>query len=222
MSRFFRTVRPFIRSISNVTTPLCVSFGVASAVPSNNDAPSYVQDVFKQFDTRYEHRASRVYVEKHENKESESTQLQLKSVENILTEDSVIEQEEEEEESIKEENDPKEPIKSIEIKEAESIPFNPSKYLSRFIDHTVLKPKSSEDDIRKMCDEAIKYDFFSVCCNPCWVSLCQQLLKDSNVKICCVVGFPLGSNTTQIKVLEAQQAVKDGADVKLLLFSINF
>ena len=64
-----------------------------------------------------------------------------------------------------------------------------------------------------MCKEAIEYNFYSVCCNPCWVSLCKELLKDSNVKICCVVGFPLGSNTTRIKVLEAQQAVADVAHV---------
>merc|ERR1712154_570081 len=59
---------------------------------------------------------------------------------------------------------------------------------------------------------AVKYNFFSVCCNPCWVPLCKELLKDSDVAICCVVGFPLGANTTQIKVLEAIQAVEDGAN----------
>ena len=140
-------------------------------------------------------------------------QFQARSVQLEPQQPSIIERLEQDEESIEQDPDPKEPIKSTEIKQPESISFSSSQYLSRFIDHTVLKPKSTESDIRKMCDEAIKYDFFSVCCNPCWVSLCKELLKGTNVKICCVVGFPLGSNTTRIKVLEAEQAVKDGADV---------
>merc|ERR1712154_462537 len=59
---------------------------------------------------------------------------------------------------------------------------------------------------------AVKYNFFSVCCTPCWVPKCKELLVDSNVKICSVVGFPLGANTTEIKVMEAIHAVHDGAD----------
>merc|ERR1740123_994341 len=63
-----------------------------------------------------------------------------------------------------------------------------------------------------MCAEAVAHSFFSVCCNPSWVGLCRQLTLDSTVKVCCVVGFPLGANTSAIKRLEAEQAVRDGAD----------
>ena len=218
MSRFFRTFRPFIRNVGNIGTPICVSFGVASTIPTNNDAPSYVQDVFRQFGQTYEAGKNRKYVDIEEHtKESVEELLDDTTTQQntqIEPQESVVSQDkQEEEESIQQDPDPKEPIKSTEIKQPETISFNPSQYLSRFIDHTVLKPKSTESDIRKMCDEAIKYDFFSVCCNPCWVSLCKELLKGTNVKICCVVGFPLGSNTTKMKILEAEQAVKDGADV---------
>eukprot|EP00486_Rosalina_sp_Unknown_P006050 CAMPEP_0201571298 /NCGR_PEP_ID=MMETSP0190_2-20130828/13997_1 /ASSEMBLY_ACC=CAM_ASM_000263 /TAXON_ID=37353 /ORGANISM="Rosalina sp." /LENGTH=362 /DNA_ID=CAMNT_0047995777 /DNA_START=18 /DNA_END=1106 /DNA_ORIENTATION=- len=209
MSRFFRRVKPFIRGIGNIGTPLCVSFGVASTVPTNNDAPSYVQDVFKKFGQTYEAGKNRKYIDIEEH----IVESEQESIDDMPNEMSIEEFVEEHiVKSIEQDSDPKEPIKSTQIKESEYIPSNPTQYLSRFIDHTVLKPKSTESDIRKMCDEAIKYDFFSVCCNPCWVSLCKQLLKGTNVKICCVVGFPLGSNTTNIKVLEAAQAVKDGAD----------
>eukprot|EP01084_Bolivina_argentea_P006646 12601_1 len=101
---------------------------------------------------------------------------------------------------------------NVFVEQPQAAPASFNQYLSRFIDHTVLKPLSTENDIRKMCSEAIKHNFFSVCCNPCWVSLCRELLRGTNVKICCVVGFPLGSNTTEIKVLEARQAVADGAN----------
>merc|ERR1712083_919929 len=63
-----------------------------------------------------------------------------------------------------------------------------------------------------MCMEAKEYKFFSVCCNPCWVKKCKELLVGSEVKICCVVGFPLGANTSDIKAMEAMHAVHDGAD----------
>ena len=83
---------------------------------------------------------------------------------------------------------------------------------SKYIDHTQLKPVATEDDIKKLCDEAKKYDFFSVCVNPFYVSLAKNELKDSSVKVACVIGFPLGMNETEIKVMEAKKAVKDGAD----------
>merc|ERR1711997_468545 len=99
--------------------------------------------------------------------------------------------------------------KSVEIIAAST---DTALYLAEFIDHTVLKPKSTEQDIVKMCEEVKEYKFFSVCCNPCWVPKCKELLADSDVKICCVVGFPLGANTTEIKVMEAIHAVHDGAN----------
>ena len=82
---------------------------------------------------------------------------------------------------------------------------------SKYIDHTLLKPIATKDDIKKLCDEAIEYDFYSVCVNPYYVEYASQLLQGTDVKVACVIGFPLGANTTQIKKLEAQEAVKNGA-----------
>ncbi|MCE1228422.1 MAG: deoxyribose-phosphate aldolase [Firmicutes bacterium] len=79
------------------------------------------------------------------------------------------------------------------------------------IDHTLLKPQAQESEIRKLCDEALQYQFASVCVNPCWVSLGAELLKGSPVRVCTVVGFPLGANTTRIKAEEAREAVALGA-----------
>ncbi|RKZ31417.1 deoxyribose-phosphate aldolase [bacterium] len=91
-----------------------------------------------------------------------------------------------------------------------SVPSN--KEIAKFIDHTLLKPDATEDDIRKLCAEAIQYGFASVCVNPYWVALCAELLKDSSTKVCTVIGFPLGTTTTETKVFEAKQAKKDGAE----------
>lgn len=84
--------------------------------------------------------------------------------------------------------------------------------LASYIDHTILKPDAREKDIIKLCDEAIKYNFVSVCVNPCWTKVVSSRLKGSNVKTCVVVGFPLGANTTQIKALETKAAIDDGAE----------
>ncbi|MBU1096616.1 MAG: deoxyribose-phosphate aldolase [Bacteroidetes bacterium] len=83
--------------------------------------------------------------------------------------------------------------------------------VARMIDHTLLKAEATEDDIRKLCEEAKKHEFASVCINPCYVSLCSQLLKGTKVKVCTVIGFPLGSNTTEIKRKEAEFAIEQGA-----------
>lgn len=83
--------------------------------------------------------------------------------------------------------------------------------LNRYIDHTILKPIATKTDIIKLCDEAIKYNFFSVCVNPYYVKFASELLKGTDVKVACVVGFPLGANTTNLKVIEAVEAVKNGA-----------
>lgn len=84
--------------------------------------------------------------------------------------------------------------------------------INRFIDHTILKATASEDDIITLCDEARKYDFFSVCVNSGYVPLAKKNLTGSNVKVCSVVGFPLGAMSTEAKVFEAKRAVKDGAE----------
>lgn len=84
--------------------------------------------------------------------------------------------------------------------------------LSSYIDHTVLKANATRADIEKLCREAELYSFASVCINPCHVKYAKSLLKDSQVKVCTVVGFPLGAMTSAAKAFEAEEAVKNGAD----------
>lgn len=84
--------------------------------------------------------------------------------------------------------------------------------LNRYIDHTLLKPQATTEDIVKVCDEALKHQFFSVCVNPYYVPVVSQQLEGSNVKVCAVVGFPLGANTPEIKSAEANLAVIEGAN----------
>lgn len=79
------------------------------------------------------------------------------------------------------------------------------------IDHTLLKPTATIKDIELLCDEAKEYGFYSVCINPCYVKLAVDLLADSKVQVCTVVGFPLGANTIWQKQREATDAVSDGA-----------
>lgn len=83
--------------------------------------------------------------------------------------------------------------------------------LARYIDHTLLKPEATSEQIAKLCQEAVKYHFASVCVNPTYALLAAQQLRGSSVKVCTVVGFPLGAHTTAVKAYEAQQAVGDGA-----------
>ncbi len=83
--------------------------------------------------------------------------------------------------------------------------------INRYIDHTALKSFCTDSDIEKLCYEAVKYNFKSVCVNPVDVALCSKLLLGTGVKVCTVIGFPLGKNKTEIKVEEARLAVIDGA-----------
>ncbi|UCH09545.1 MAG: deoxyribose-phosphate aldolase [Fidelibacterota bacterium] len=83
--------------------------------------------------------------------------------------------------------------------------------MSHMIDHTLLKPEASQEEIAQLCYEARKYGFISVCVNPAYVKLCSQLLEGSGVLVCTVIGFPLGATSTEAKVFEAQQAVREGA-----------
>ena len=83
--------------------------------------------------------------------------------------------------------------------------------LARFIDHTLLKPDSIEEQVRTLCAEAREHGFRSVCVNPTWVGLASGLLRGSNVLTCTVVGFPLGANEPEIKALEARRAIRAGA-----------
>lgn len=83
--------------------------------------------------------------------------------------------------------------------------------IAALIDHTLLRPDATAADIRKLCDEARQYSFASVCVNPYWVPLAASALAGSSVKVCTVVGFPLGANSTAIKVAETKEAVQAGA-----------
>jgi deoxyribose-phosphate aldolase len=83
--------------------------------------------------------------------------------------------------------------------------------IARLIDHTLLKPDATRDDIRKLCNEALKYGFASVCVNPWNVSLAAEILRGSEVNVCTVVGFPLGATLPQVKVYETEEVIKLGA-----------
>jgi deoxyribose-phosphate aldolase len=83
--------------------------------------------------------------------------------------------------------------------------------IARSIDHTLLRPEATAADIRKVCREAVQYNFASVCVNPYWVPLVAAEVAGSAVKVCTVVGFPLGANTTAIKVAETENAIQAGA-----------
>ena len=83
--------------------------------------------------------------------------------------------------------------------------------VAKLIDHTLLRPEATRVDIRKLCEEARTYAFYSVCVNPTYVKQCREELRGSDVKVCCVVGFPLGAQPTESKALEARRAIRDGA-----------
>lgn len=83
--------------------------------------------------------------------------------------------------------------------------------IEKMIDHTILKPDATVEQVKKLCEEAREYNFASVCINPNFVELCYQMLKDTDVKVCTVVGFPLGATTTKSKVLETIEAIENGA-----------
>ncbi|WP_250432618.1 deoxyribose-phosphate aldolase [Hanstruepera flava] len=84
--------------------------------------------------------------------------------------------------------------------------------INEYIDHTLLKPSATQKDIKALCSEAKKHRFYSVCVNGSYVPYAKQLVSKSNVKVCTVVGFPLGACTTETKVFEAKQAIEQGAD----------
>ncbi len=83
--------------------------------------------------------------------------------------------------------------------------------LAAMIDHTLLKPEATAEEVKKLCTEAKQYGFASVCINPSNVILAFKMLKGSGIPVCCVVGFPLGVNTTRTKAFEAREAIENGA-----------
>lgn len=91
-----------------------------------------------------------------------------------------------------------------------NVNFEPQR-LARLIDHTLLKPEASRDDIRRVSEEALKYGFASVCVNPTNVAQVAEVLRASDVRVCTVAGFPLGATMTQVKVYETEQSIKLGA-----------
>ena len=84
--------------------------------------------------------------------------------------------------------------------------------LNKYIDHTRLKPDASQEQIETLIEEAKKYDFASVCVNPTWVNFAAQALKATDVKVCTVIGFPLGANTPELKAFETSDAIQNGAN----------
>ena len=93
--------------------------------------------------------------------------------------------------------------------------------VAKYIDHTVLAANATRDKIEKICKEAVQYSFASVCVNSCWVPLCAKLLDKSDVKVCTVVGFPLGAMSTESKAFEAKAAVKAGAQEVDMVINIG-
>ncbi len=93
--------------------------------------------------------------------------------------------------------------------------------LSKFIDHTLLKADASIESIKKLCSEAIEYDFKSVCVNTCNIEICKKELVGTDVLVCCVVGFPLGAMSTEAKVFETSDAISKGADEVDMVINIG-
>lgn len=92
---------------------------------------------------------------------------------------------------------------------------------SKYIDHTLLKPEATQDQIEKLCQEAKQYDFASVCVNPYWVPFCKEELKESDVKVCTVIGFPLGATSSASKAFETAHAIEQGADEVDMVMNIG-
>jgi deoxyribose-phosphate aldolase len=94
--------------------------------------------------------------------------------------------------------------------------------LASYIDHTILKAYTTEKDIINLCKEAIENQFYAVCINPCWVSLSSELVKNKEVKVATVIGFPLGATDTDTKIAEALNAIKNGANEIDMVINIGW
>ena len=93
--------------------------------------------------------------------------------------------------------------------------------IAKMIDHTLLKADATKEQIHTLCLEAKEYSFASVCVNPTWVQYCAELLKESEVKVCTVIGFPLGSNTPETKAFETRNAIENGAGEVDMVINIS-
>ena len=96
-----------------------------------------------------------------------------------------------------------------------------NKNIASIIDHTILKADATKEAVEKICKEAIEYKFASVCINPANVALCAELLKDSRIKVCTVIGFPLGANTSEVKAFETKDAIEKGANEVDMVINIG-
>ncbi len=97
-----------------------------------------------------------------------------------------------------------------------------AKDLAGMIEHTLLKPETTEKQIAQICQEAREYEFAAVCINPCYVSIAQDYLAQSTVSVCTVIGFPLGAGTFAAKLTETQQALRNGADELDMVLNIGW
>lgn len=95
------------------------------------------------------------------------------------------------------------------------------KNIASMIDHTILKPETTKEMVKKVCDEAKEYNFASVCVNPYYVSFVKEQLEGSQVKVTSVIGFPLGSTTKEVKAFEAKNAIENGADELDMVINIG-
>ena len=96
-----------------------------------------------------------------------------------------------------------------------------NKNIASIIDHTILKADATKEAVEKICKEAIEYKFASVCINPANIALCAELLKGSGVKVCTVIGFPLGANTSEVKAFETKDAIEKGANEVDMVINIG-
>ena len=93
--------------------------------------------------------------------------------------------------------------------------------IAKMIDHTILKAFATKEDVKVLCKEAKEYNFFSVCINPANIELAKKELEGSYVKVCTVIGFPLGANTSEVKAFETKDAIKKGADEVDMVINIG-
>lgn len=93
--------------------------------------------------------------------------------------------------------------------------------INKTIDHTLLKQNATTEQVKQLCQEALEYEFASVCINPTHIKLAKGILKDGPVKVCTVIGFPLGANATETKVFETKKAISDGADEVDMVINIG-
>ena len=93
--------------------------------------------------------------------------------------------------------------------------------INKYLEHTLLKPNATKEELTKLFDEAIKYDFLGICVNPVNVAFAKEYLKNSNIKIVTVCGFPLGANVSDVKAYEAKRAIEDGADEVDMVINIS-